>query len=271
MRTAAKVHRKHPLQLAIGNPERLTPAQQIEVGRLMTEAAERGDMDESRKHRDRLVMLLIPWATKLSASRSCRFGISHDEMFSEMVFCLINAADRYDHTKDRAFSTYAKHWFRKAEVDYIRGRHFLIRPPAKVAEKIFYRRFSAEPQEADSPDLAQRIEKAESAMATMMALDLEDFRNLEPESRELDPSEAASQVDMLRRAVEAVESIPNAKWRACVKMRYGLESPGRQEGYDEIGRCIGMSRQHACDATTAGIKWIRDAMSEQDWEANQDK
>ncbi len=260
-----------PRQLAIGNPERLTPAQQIEVGRLMTEAAERGDMDESRKHRDRLVMLLIPWATKLSASRSCRFGISHDEMFSEMVFCLINAADRYDHTKDRAFSTYAKHWFRKAEVDYIRGRHFLIRPPAKVAEKIFYRRFSAEPQEADSPDLAQRIEKAESAMATMMALDLEDFRNLEPESRELDPSEAASQVDMLRRAVEAVESIPNAKWRACVKMRYGLESPGRQEGYDEIGRCIGMSRQHACDATTAGIKWIRDAMSEQDWEANQDK
>lgn len=120
-----------PVSFTVGKGETLTPAEQIQIGREMREALAGGDTARAEAARNRLVLACWLHARNLAISFN-RGPFDQEEMTSNAMIYLLNAAFQYDPDRGLAFTTFAEGWLRSGLFRYIKKYHHLVRVPEYV-------------------------------------------------------------------------------------------------------------------------------------------
>jgi len=109
----------------IGRVRRLTPAEELDLGRRIAE----GDADALRRMVEANLRLVIA-----VAKRYRHEGIGLQDLIQEGNIGLLRAALKFDHRKGYRFSTYAIWWIRQAVSRAVANQAYAIRVPVHIQE-----------------------------------------------------------------------------------------------------------------------------------------
>lgn len=194
-------------------------------------------------------------------------NIEYEDLMGYGVIGLIDAIDRYDHTKNIKFETYASIRIRGSIIDQIRNLDWIprtIRQKAKMlneASDFLESRLGREPS---NKDLALYLNKTESEILSLMdetsiynVLSIEDEFNdnfklqLKDTSIEVSPEAYVEHQDSLRELQGAIESL-NDREQMIINFYYyeGLT-------YKEIGEVLHVSESRVSQIHSKAISKMR--------------
>lgn len=194
-------------------------------------------------------------------------NIEYEDLMGYGVIGLIDAIDRYDHTKNIKFETYASIRIRGSIIDQIRNLDWIprtIRQKAKMlneASDFLESRLGREPS---NKDLALYLNKTESEILSLMdetsiynVLSIEDEFNdsfklqLKDNSMEVSPEAYVEHQDSLRELQGAIESL-NDREQMIINFYYyeGLT-------YKEIGEVLHVSESRVSQIHSKAISKMR--------------
>ena len=111
----------------IGNVPLLTPEEEVELARRMSE----GDEDAKRKMTESNLRLVVS-----IAKRYVGRGMNFSDLIQEGNLGLMKAVEKFDYTKGYKFSTYATWWIRQSITRAIADQARTIRIPVHMVETI---------------------------------------------------------------------------------------------------------------------------------------
>lgn len=194
-------------------------------------------------------------------------NIEYEDLMGYGVIGLIDAIDRYDHTKNIKFETYASIRIRGSIIDQIRNLDWIprtIRQKAKMlneASEFLESRLGREPS---NKDLAVYLNKTESEILSLMdetsiynVLSIEDEFNdnfklqLRDNSPEVSPEAYVEHQDSIRELQGAIESL-NEREQMIINLYYyeGLT-------YKEIGEILHVSESRVSQIHSKAISKMR--------------
>jgi len=244
----------------IGRISRLTPDQEIELGRRIAG----GDDDALRRMVEANLRLVIA-----VAKRYRHEGIGLQDLIQEGNIGLLRAAQKFDYRKGYRFSTYAIWWIRQAVSRAVANQAYAIRVPVHIqegmgqAERIAAGIQRAQEQGRDGTDGDGPAAARPSATTTTISqetLDLarrarqtvsleratgddEDALLAEAVADEASPSpfDAAANSLLRSRLLELLTGLPDRE-RVIIALRYGLVD-GRPHTCAEVGERIHLTRE----------------------------
>jgi RNA polymerase sigma factor (sigma-70 family) len=191
-------------------------------------------------------------------------GVSFSDLVQEGAIGLMHAVDRYDHTRDVKFSTYAVWWIRRSILDAIIAER-MIRIPAEARRQIAaviavedrLTRSGAHVSEAaiaDQTGLSVRSVHALRASGRVTASLDELVGNTSDTLRDLiadphaldaggDVEERDQRADQYTEILAMLRLLPE-RHRQVVMRRYGL-GPHRPQTYHEVGQWLGVGQKRA--------------------------
>lgn len=196
-----------------------------------------------------------------------------DDLIGWGVLGLIDAADKFDHTQNIKFSTYATIRVRGSIIDQIRTLDWAPRSLRAMARKVGAARDrirqerGAEPSaEEISEELGTTEEQVEDCLAqvhTAQILSLDDYLPSDEgeEQRKLDvtvsataatPESAAKAVEKRERLVEAILNLPDQQQKVLHLYYY------EELTLKEIGAVLEVSESRICQVHSAALKNLRD-------------
>jgi RNA polymerase primary sigma factor len=217
---------------------------------------ERGDLKAKERMIESNLRLVLAVARTYGDS-----GVSFADLVQEGTIGLVRAVEKFDHRRERRFSTYAVWWIRRSILDAIADSR-LIRIPAKANRQLAaVRHAEAELQRigrqpASDAEIAERtrltvttVRSLRAAARVTASLDepvgdgTTPLAELMADERAVDPTENALAGET-RREVSALLRLLPERHREVLVRRYGLHGHPRQS-HDEIGERLSLGKERS--------------------------
>ena len=203
-------------------------------------------------------------------------GVPIMDLIQEGNMGLMHAAEKYDHTKENRFSTYAAWWIKEAMQRAIDQQSREIRVPVHVAENMKRVQKAARDlqqslgRDATPAEIAEKLgDKTEAEVKDIISYlqspvslespvgeDGEDsLGDLVEDRTETTPEEA---MDILARQEEVKELLGSLTDREqqVIRLRYGLGEE-RPQTLEEIGRMLGVTRERVRQIEARAMEKLR--------------
>lgn len=205
-------------------------------------------------------------------------NVEMDDLVGWGCIGLMDAVEKYDHTQEIKFSTYASIRIRGAIIDQIRSLDWAPRSLRTMARKIGAAREKLrhtggrEPTtEAIAGDLGttpEQVEETMSQLQTAQVLSLDDYLPAEDsaETRKLEmvgstnaphPGDAADLEERKGRLVSAILELPDQQQKVLNLYYY------EELTLKEIGTVLEVSESRICQIHSAAVKRLRKAVNEE--------
>ncbi|HOE67294.1 MAG TPA: FliA/WhiG family RNA polymerase sigma factor [Candidatus Hydrogenedentes bacterium] len=202
-------------------------------------------------------------------------SIDIDDLIGWGVLGLIDAVEKYDHTQDIKFSTYASIRVRGAILDQIRSLDWAPRSLRVMARKMASARERLRHEQGAEPSAAaiaqaletteHHVEDAMAQLQTAQILSLDDYLPSEDasETRKIDitrdgrfpgPEEQAIEKERQDRIVKAILELPEQQQKVLNLYYY------EQLTLKEIGLVLEVSESRVCQVHSSAMKALRKAM-----------
>lgn len=259
-----------PLQIylnEIGQIPLLSEAEERELG----EKSAAGDASARQKLAEGNLRLVVSLAKHYTGR-----GVPIMDLIQEGNMGLMHAAEKYDHTKENRFSTYAAWWIKEAMQRAIDQQSREIRVPVHVAENMKRVQKAARElqqsldRDATPAEIAQKLgDKTEAEVKDIISYlqspvslespvgeDGEDsLGDLVEDRTETTPEEA---MNILARQEEVQELLGSLTEREqqVIRLRYGLGEE-RPQTLEEIGSMLGVTRERVRQIEARAMEKLR--------------
>lgn len=259
-----------PLQIylnEIGQIPLLSEAEERELG----EKSAAGDASARQKLAEGNLRLVVSLAKHYTGR-----GVPIMDLIQEGNMGLMHAAEKYDHTKENHFSTYAAWWIKEAMQRAIDQQSREIRVPVHVAENMKRVQKAARElqqslgRDATPAEIAQKLgDKTEAEVKDIISYlqspvslespvgeDGEDsLGDLVEDRTETTPEEA---MNILARQEEVQELLGSLTEREqqVIRLRYGLGEE-RPQTLEEIGSMLGVTRERVRQIEARAMEKLR--------------
>ena len=259
-----------PLQIylnEIGQIPLLSEAEERELG----EKSAAGDASARQKLAEGNLRLVVSLAKHYTGR-----GVPIMDLIQEGNMGLMHAAEKYDHTKENRFSTYAAWWIKEAMQRAIDQQSREIRVPVHVAENMKRVQKAARElqqtlgRDAAPAEIAQKLgDKTEAEVKDIISYlqspvslespvgeDSEDsLGDLVEDRTETTPEEA---MNILARQEEVQELLGSLTEREqqVIRLRYGLGEE-RPQTLEEIGSMLGVTRERVRQIEARAMEKLR--------------
>ena len=259
-----------PLQIylnEIGQIPLLSEAEERELG----EKSAVGDASARQKLAEGNLRLVVSLAKHYTGR-----GVPIMDLIQEGNMGLMHAAEKYDHTKENRFSTYAAWWIKEAMQRAIDQQSREIRVPVHVAENMKRVQKAARElqqslgRDATPAEIAQKLgDKTEAEVKDIISYlqspvslespvgeDGEDsLGDLVEDRTETTPEEA---MNILARQEEVQELLGSLTEREqqVIRLRYGLGEE-RPQTLEEIGSMLGVTRERVRQIEARAMEQLR--------------
>lgn len=259
-----------PLQIylnEIGQIPLLSEAEERELG----EKSAAGDASARQKLAEGNLRLVVSLAKHYTGR-----GVPIMDLIQEGNMGLMHAAEKYDHTKENRFSTYAAWWIKEAMQRAIDQQSREIRVPVHVAENMKRVQKAARElqqslgRDATPAEIAQKLgDKTEAevkdiifylqspvSLESPVGEDGEDsLGDLVEDRTETTPEEA---MNILARQEEVQELLGSLTEREqqVIRLRYGLGEE-RPQTLEEIGSMLGVTRERVRQIEARAMEKLR--------------
>lgn len=204
-------------------------------------------------------------------------NVEMDDLVGWGCIGLMDAVEKYDHTQEIKFSTYASIRIRGAIIDQIRSLDWAPRSLRTMARKVGAAREKlrhAEGREPSTDAIADEVgttpEHVEETMAqlqTAQVLSLDDYIPSEDsgETRKVEmigsnsaphPAQAAENQERKERLVQAILNLPDQQQKVLNLYYY------EELTLKEIGAVLSVSESRICQIHSAAMKKLRKAVNE---------
>lgn len=236
---------------------------------------ERGDTQA----RDKLVLFHMRTVRYIAGRMAIHVpaSVEMDDLVGWGIMGLMDALEKYDHTQDIKFSTYASIRIRGAIIDQIRSLDWAPRSLRSMARKVGAAKEKLRQQKGAEPDTdeiatelgttAEHVEDTISQIQTAQVLALdnylpseekEDVRKVDVTSNTAapDPSTLAQRNERQERLVTAILELPD-QMQKVLNLYYFEELTLK-----EIGAVLDVTESRICQIHSAAMKKLRKVMQE---------
>lgn len=204
-------------------------------------------------------------------------NVEMDDLVGWGCMGLMDAVEKYDHTQDIKFSTYASIRIRGAIIDQIRSLDWAPRSLRTMARKVGAAREKLRHAEGREPSLdaiaeevgttSEHVEETMAQLQTAQVLSLDDYMPSEDnaETRKLElvggnagphPADAAELQERKERLVAAILELPDQQQKVLNLYYY------EELTLKEIGLVLEVSESRICQIHSAAMKRLRKAVNE---------
>ncbi|HIX64572.1 MAG TPA: sigma-70 family RNA polymerase sigma factor [Candidatus Mediterraneibacter colneyensis] len=259
-----------PLQIylnEIGQIPLLSEEEERELGRRSAS----GDEEARRRLSEGNLRLVVSLAKHYTGR-----GIPLMDLIQEGNMGLMRAAEKYDHTKENRFSTYAAWWIREAMQRAIDQQSREIRVPVHVAENMKRVQKTAKElqqelgRDATPGEIAEKMgDKTEEevkdiinylqspvSLETPVGDDGESSLGDMVEDRSEPTPEEAMNLIAEKEEVEELLGRLNERERSVIRLRYGLDG-GKTHTLEEIGESLGVTRERVRQIEARAMEKLR--------------
>lgn len=205
-------------------------------------------------------------------------NVEMDDLIGWGCMGLMDAVEKYDHTQDIKFSTYASIRIRGAIIDQIRSLDWAPRSLRNMARKVGAAREKlrhAEGREPTTEAIAgevgttpEQVEETMAQLQTAQILSLDDYLPSEDsaETRKVEmvgnvgaphPADAAELQERKERLVQAILALPDQQQKVLNLYYY------EELTLKEIGAVLDVSESRICQIHSAAMKRLRKAVNEE--------
>ncbi len=202
-------------------------------------------------------------------------NVEMDDLVGWGVMGLIDAVQRYDHTQDIKFSTYASIRIRGAIIDQIRSLDWAPRSLRNMARKIGAAREKLRHQQGRDPsaeDLAealgttvQHVEETVAQLQTAQVLSLDEYLpaadaeeirkvHVTGDAASPTPSQLLEAKERQQRLADAILELPEQQQKVLNLYYY------RELTLKEIGVVLEVTESRVCQIHSAAVKRLREVM-----------
>ena len=259
-----------PLQIYLNEIGQI-PLLSEEEEKILGEKSAAGDADARQRLAEGNLRLVVSLAKHYTGR-----GVAIMDLIQEGNMGLMHAAEKYDHTKENRFSTYAAWWIKEAMQRAIDQQSREIRVPVHVAENMKRVQKAARDlqqslgRDATTAEIAQKLgDKTEEEVKDIISYlqspvslespvgeDGEDsLGDLVEDRTETTPEEA---MNILARQEEVRELLGSLTEREqqVIRLRYGLGEE-RPQTLEEIGNMLGVTRERVRQIEARAMEKLR--------------
>lgn len=204
-------------------------------------------------------------------------NVEMDDLVGWGCIGLMDAVEKYDHTQDIKFSTYASIRIRGAIIDQIRSLDWAPRSLRTMARKVGAAREKLRHAEGREPSAdaiaevvgttSEHVEDTIAQLQTAQILSLDDYLPSEDsgETRKVDmvgnpgaphPGQAAELQERKERLVQAILNLPDQQQKVLNLYYY------EELTLKEVGAVLSVSESRICQIHSAAMKKLRKAVRE---------
>lgn len=259
-----------PLQIYLNEIGQI-PLLSEEEEKILGEKSAAGDADARQRLAEGNLRLVVSLAKHYTGR-----GVAIMDLIQEGNMGLMHAAEKYDHTKENRFSTYAAWWIKEAMQRAIDQQSREIRVPVHVAENMKRLQKAARDlqqslgRDATTAEIAQKLgDKTEEEVKDIISY-LQNPVSLESPVGEDGESSLGDMVedhsgqtpeeamDLLARQEEVRELLDTLteRERQVVRMRYGLGEE-KPQTLEEIGSALGVTRERVRQIEARAMEKLR--------------
>ena len=259
-----------PLQIYLNEIGQI-PLLSEEEEKILGEKSTAGDADARQRLAEGNLRLVVSLAKHYTGR-----GVAIMDLIQEGNMGLMHAAEKYDHTKENRFSTYAAWWIKEAMQRAIDQQSREIRVPVHVAENMKRVQKAARDlqqslgRDATTAEIAQKLgDKTEEEVKDIISY-LQNPVSLESPVGEDGESSLGDMVedhsgqtpeeamDILARQEEVRELLDTLteRERQVVRMRYGLGEE-KPQTLEEIGSALGVTRERVRQIEARAMEKLR--------------
>jgi len=202
-------------------------------------------------------------------------SVEMDDLVGWGVMGLLDATQRYDHTQDIKFSTYASIRIRGAIIDQIRSLDWAPRSLRNMARKVGAARERLRHEKGRDPNSEEiaetlgttpdHVDETLAQLQTAQVLSLDDYlpseetgehrkRHVTSDASAPSPSDALEAKERQQRLADAILALPEQQQKVLNLYYY------RELTLKEIGVVLEVTESRVCQIHSAAVKRLREAM-----------